>query len=429
MGPVYKISGVSMRLIEALVGKIMRTGELTIVFPGGSSRTFGQPDPSRPPVTVRFRDRKTMLHIARNPRLGIGEAYMNGGLIVDGDIYDLLDLIVYNARWEQDGAARHAIRERGKILGKLDQFNWRARSKRNVAHHYNLGNRLYELFLDRDLFYTCAFFTDPSNSIEEAQDNKKARMIAKLRLHPGQHVLELGCGWGGLAIYMAKVADVSVLGITLSEEQLAYACARAQQEGVADRVKFQLIDYRDLSEDISFDRITCSGMMEHIGPPNYETFFSKCRRLMKPDGILLLDFIGRLGKPGIADAWVAKYIFPGGYLPALSQVLKASERVKLICQDMEQWPIHYAHTCRRWLERARENRAEIVELYDERFFRMWEFYLAGSITTFENGGSTNYQLQYVRDRNAVPTDRAYMLDHEKPLRAALQEQRDRRQSS
>ncbi len=398
-----------MGLMESLVSKVVRTGELTVVFPSGKRTTFGRPEAGRSPVTIHFLNNRTIRQVLRNPRLGIGEAYMDGGLVVEGDIYDFLDLVTRNARWEKGGAARKAIRRRGFLKGKLDQYNWRSRSKRNVVHHYDLGNRLYELTLDPELFYTCAFFKTDSDTIEEATQEKKARMMAKLLLRPGLRILELGCGWGGLAIHMAKVADVTVLGISLSEEQLAYARIKAEQEGVADRVTFQLIDYRDLPEDAGFDRITCSGMMEHIGPPNFGTFFQKCRNLLKQDGIMLLDFIGRMGKPGTTDPWTAKYIFPGGYNPALSEVTAASERVRMICNDIEQWPIHYAHTCRRWLERARENRAEITALYDERFFRMWEFYLAGSITAFENGGSTNYQLQYVRERNAVPNNRDYML--------------------
>ena len=410
-----------MRLMDALLRRIVKSGELTVVYPGGEQRAYGQVELGRSPVTMRFRDGRAIRRILRNPRLGIGEAYMDGGLTVDGDLHDLLDLITHNARWEKGGSARNAIRRRRKLFGRLNQVNWRARSKRNVAHHYDLGNRLYELTLDRDLFYTCGFFADPSDSIEDAQDNKKARMVAKLRLQPGHRVLELGCGWGGLAIYMAKTADVTVLGITLSEEQLAYARAKAEREGVADRVEFQLIDYRDLTEDGRFDRITCSGMMEHIGPPNYGTFFSKCRGLLSDRGVLLLDFIGRLGKRGTTDPWTTKYIFPGGYNPALSEVTAASEQMKLICNDIEQWPLHYAYTCRRWLERAREHRDEIVGLYDERFFRMWEFYLAGSITAFENGGSTNYQLQYVRERTAVPWNRDYMLEDHHSLRSQLPE--------
>ncbi len=412
-----------MGLIERLASKVIRRGELTVTFPNGQTRTFGAPEPGGRKATVRVRDAKTLRRILRNPRLGVGEAYMDGGLTVDGDIYDFLDLVTFNARWERGGGARHAIRKRSKWKGKLDQFNWRSRSKRNVAHHYDIGNRLYELFLDRDLQYTCAYFTDPANSIEQAQDDKKAHMVAKLRLQPGQRVLDIGSGWGGLALYMHQVADVDVLGITLSQEQLVVARERAEAAGVSDRVKFVLMDYRDLPEDEKFDRVTAIGVIEHVGPPDFETFMGKIHNALNEDGIALVHFLGRLGKPGTTDPWTAKYIFPGGYNPSLSQVIKASEQVKLISADIEQLRMHYAHTCRRWLERTRANRDEIVQLYDERFFRMWEFYLAGSINAFENGGCCNYQIQYVRNRYALPTIRDYMVEAEKPLRAALAEAR------
>jgi cyclopropane-fatty-acyl-phospholipid synthase len=414
-----------MSLIQKLAHKVIRRGELTITFPSGKTRTFGAPEPGGRRAAVRIRSARALRRILRNPRLGVGEAYMDGSLTVEeGDIYDFLDLVTFNARWERGGGARHAIRKRGKLKGKLDQLNWRARSKRNVAHHYDIGNRLYELFLDRDLQYTCAYFTDPGNTIEQAQDDKKAHLVSKLRLQPGQRVLDIGSGWGGLALYMNHVADVDVLGITLSEEQLVAARERAEAAGVAHRVKFVLMDYRDLPDHERFDRITAIGVLEHVGPADFQTFFGKIHNALNEDGIALVHFLGRLGKPGTTDPWTAKYIFPGGYNPSLSQVIKASEQVKLISADIEQLRMHYAHTCRRWLERTRANRDEIVRLYDERFFRMWEFYLAGSITAFENGGCCNYQIQYVRDRYALPTIRDYMFEDEKPLRGALAERRE-----
>lgn len=412
-----------MAIVHSLIGRFVKQGELTVIYPNGETRTYGRPEPGGRKATIRIHGRRTIRRIIRNPRLGIGEAYMDGTLTVEGDVYDFLDLVIFNARWERGGSARHALNKGGKLKGKLDRLNWRARSKRNVAHHYDLGNRLYELFLDRDMQYTCAYFTDPDNELEQAQDDKKAHIVAKLRLKPGQRVLDIGSGWGGLALYMNRAADVDVLGITLSEEQLAYARRRASEAGVADRVKFALLDYRDLPENEQFDRVTAIGMLEHVGPPSFETFFAKLRRVLRPDGVALVHFLGRLGAPGVTDPWIAKYIFPGGYSPSLSEVIKASERVRLISTDIEQLRMHYGHTCRRWLQRLRSNRDEIVSLYDECFFRMWEYFLAGSITVFENGGCCNYQIQYVRDRYSLPITRDYMVEEEEPLRNALAEER------
>jgi cyclopropane-fatty-acyl-phospholipid synthase len=412
-----------MAIVERLIGRFIKQGELTVVYPNGEARTYGAPEPGGRKATIRIHDRRTIRRIIRNPRLGIGEAYMDGTLSVDGDVYDLLDLAIFNARWEDGASTRRALNQGGKLKGKLDRLNWRARSRRNAAHHYDLGNRLYELFLDSDMQYTCAYFTDPGNGLEQAEADKKAHILAKLRLEPGQRVLDIGSGWGGLALHMHKVADVDVLGITLSEEQLAYARRRADQAGVADRVKFELLDYRDLPEEEQFDRVSAIGMLEHVGPPSFETFFAKLRKVLRPDGVALVHFLGRLGAPGVTDPWIAKYIFPGGYSPSLSEVIKASERERLISADIEQLRMHYGHTCRLWLERLRSNRDEIVRLYDERFFRMWEYFLAGSITVFENGGCCNYQIQYVRDRRAVPMIRDYMVEDERPLREALAKER------
>lgn len=404
-----------MAIIDDLIGKVIKRGELTITYPSGKIRTYGAPEPGGRKVSIRISDDQTLRRIMRNPRLAMGEAYMDGRMTVDGDVYDFLDLVIFNTRWERGGSARRDINKHGWLKGKLDQLNWRSRSKRNVAHHYDLGNRLYELFLDPDMQYTCAYFTDPNNSIEEAERDKKAHILAKLCLKPGQRVLDIGSGWGGLALHMNKVADVDVLGITLSEEQLVYARRRADEAGVADRVKFELLDYRDLPEHEQFDRVTAIGVLEHIGPPHFEAFFSTLRRVLKRDGVALVHFLGRLGTPGVTDPWIAKYIFPGGYSPSLSEVITASERVRLISSDIEQLRMHYGYTCRRWLERLRSNRDEIVALYDERFFRMWEYFLAGSITVFENGGCCNYQIQYVRDRCAVPMLRDYMVEEERAL--------------
>jgi len=404
-----------MALLDKLVGKIVREGQLTLVMPDGKRRTFG-PGGGKS-VTVRLVDRRTVFAIARNPRLGLGEAYMDGRLIVeDGDILDLLELATSANPWEEAGAGRKAIGKGKKRFKSLFRRNRPTKARRNVAHHYDIGNELYRLFLDDDLQYSCAYFTDPGNSLEQAQADKKAHIAAKLDLKPGQHVLDIGCGWGGTALYLNKVAGVKVTGITLSEEQLKIARQRAQEAGVADAVKFELIDYRQVQGE--FDRIVSIGMFEHVGAAHYDEFFATCRRLLKPDGVMLLHTIAKFGKATAPDPFTDKYIFPGYHLPSLSQMSTASEGVRLITSDVETLRLHYAYTLRHWLKRTRAARAKIVAMYDERFFRMWEFYLSGGIVAFESGAMCNYQIQYVRDRRALPITRDYMVDRERELGAA-----------
>ncbi len=405
-----------MWLFDRFMSKIVREGELTVIDWDGSTKVYGTPSDRVRPITIRFTEKGAADRLARSPRLGAGEAYMEGRLTVEGDdIMGLLDLVLGNAPWERGGAARGAINKRGKkLITKLDQWNWARRSKRNVAHHYDLSDRLYDLFLDADRQYSCAYFTDPANSLEQAQSDKKAHIAAKLYLKPGLRVLDIGCGWGGMALYLNKVADVDVLGVTLSEEQLKVARQRAADAGVSDRVKFELMDYRDLTG--SFDRIVSVGMFEHVGVPQYETFFRKTRDLLTPDGVMLLHTIGRFGGPGITDAWTAKYIFPGGYNPALSQIVAASEKAKMIVSDVETLRLHYAHTLDHWYARTVAASDEIVRLYDERFLRMWKFYLAGAAGGFRYGGICNYQVQYIRQRSALPITRDYMAEREGALR-------------
>jgi cyclopropane-fatty-acyl-phospholipid synthase len=399
-----------MALIEKLVGKIIREGRLVLLMPGGQKLEFG---PGGKTVTVRLADRKTVLAIARNPRLGLGEAYMDGRMTIeDGTILDLMELATAANPWEDGSAGRKAI---GKGKSRFLKKIWRAknvakRARKNVAHHYDIGNELYRLFLDDDLQYSCAYFTDPGNSLEQAQLDKKAHIAAKLALEPGCHVLDIGCGWGGTALYLNRVAGVRVTGVTLSEEQLKIARERADAAGVSDQVKFELIDYRHV--DGQFDRIVSIGMFEHVGAAHYDEFFAKCRELLKPDGVMLLHTIGKLGKATTPDPFTDKYIFPGYHLPSISQMAAASEKVKLITTDIETLRLHYAYTLRHWLERTRAAKAEIVKLYDERFFRMWEFYLSGGVVAFDSGSMCNYQLQYVRDRRALPITRDYMADAE-----------------
>ena len=408
-----------MGITEGLLSRVVKRGRLTIRYADGRERTFGSPDPEFEDVVVRFADRGVSGAIARDLRLGAAEAFMDGRLLIEqGDILSLLTLMRGNAPWSRSkdlripNPLRRAI---SQTSAKLSRLNWESRSRRNVAHHYDLGNDFYRLFLDEDLQYSCAYFSEAGNSLEQAQLDKKAHIAAKLALQPGQRVLDIGCGWGGMALYLNRVADVDVLGITLSEEQLKVARERAEAAGVADRVKFELVDYRKLTGQ--FDRIVSVGMFEHVGPPHYREFFRICHNLLTEDGVMLLHTIGRFGGPGTTDAFVRKYIFPGGYIPALSEIVSASEKNKLIIGDIETLRLHYGLTGRHWYQRSVENRDKIIAMYDERFYRMWLFYLAGVIVTFQHGGMGNYQIQYLRNRHTVPITRDYLGQAEERYRS------------
>jgi cyclopropane-fatty-acyl-phospholipid synthase len=411
-----------MWLLDRMLSRFVRRGKFVIVDADGSRHEYGDGAPGEPSVRIRLTDRKVANFIAGHPRLGGAEAFMDGRLVIEeGDIATMIDLVRGNGTWEKGGrslAQPNPIRRAfGTTRMRLDRLNWAAKSKRNVAHHYDLGDRLYDLFLDADRQYSCAYFTDPGNSLEQAQADKKAHIAAKLNLKPGQRVLDIGCGWGGMALYLHRVADVDVLGITLSEEQLKTARRRAEEAGVADRVKFELIDYRDVTG--VFDRIVSVGMFEHVGPPHYRAFFAKCRSLLAEDGVMLLHTIGRMGGPGVTDAFTAKYIFPGGYNPALSEIVAASERVKLIASDVETLRVHYAHTIQHWYDRTVAAKEQIVAMYDERFYRMWTLYLAGAMAAFRHGGMCNYQIQYIRRRDALPITRDYIAAAEAELRETV----------
>lgn len=404
-----------MWLFNKFMGRLFKRGELTIKYANGEVRTYGTPDPVLKPVTVRFTDAGAPNFVARNPNLHAAEAFLDERMVIErGDIRDLLDLIRLNGPWE-GGKGSHL---RGTWLNHLRNLtksrmtkrNFERQSKKNVAHHYDLSDRLYDLFLDADRQYSCAYFTDPANSLEQAQLDKKAHIAAKLHLKPGLRVLDIGCGWGGMALYLNRVADVDVLGITLSENQLEVARSRAREAGVTDRVKFELIDYRAVTG--SFDRIVSVGMFEHVGTPHYDAYFGKCRALLAEDGVMLLHTIGRLGEPGRTDAFTLKYIFPGGYNPALSEIIAASEKSRMIASDVETLRLHYAHTLNLWYDRTVAARDALVELYDERFFRLWTFYLAGARAAFIHGNLCNYQIQYIRNRRTLPITRDYMREEE-----------------
>jgi len=368
------------------------------------------------PVTVRLADRMTPLRIARDPAVGTAEAYMDGRLVVEeGEILDLVLLIRRNRRWEDRSGPGKFLRKGSRLARPIAHLNWRRAARRNVAHHYDIGNDFYRLWMEADMQYSCGYFTDPGNSLEQAQLDKKAHLACKLHLKPGQRVLDIGCGWGGLALYLNRVADVDVLGVTLSTEQVKLARERAEAAGVADRVRFEHMDYRDVTG--TFDRIVSVGMFEHVGPPFYRAFFRKCRELLAPDGVMLLHTMGRMGKPGTTDKFIQKYIWPGGYIPALSEIVSASEPARLIMADCEALRLHYPPTVLHWYERFKACREEVVARYDERFYRLWLFYLAAGLSMFSDGGMTVYQLQYLRRRDAAPMTRDYMFEGERALHA------------
>lgn len=416
-----------MTILGRYLKEVVEKGSIKITHPDGSSEIAGHAVAGYPDVVIRLADRGVARQIMLDPRLGAAEAFMDGRLIIEqGDIMELIQLLRANRPFERGGELKEPgllMKLRDHAAASLDRFNFRSRAQRNVAHHYDIGNDLYELFLDEDLQYSCAYWDferhGPDLTLEQAQADKKAHIAAKLDLKVGQRVLDIGCGWGGMALYLHRKTGVEVLGITLSEEQLKKARERAEEEGVADKVKFELVDYRDLArrEAGSFDRIVSVGMFEHVGTPMFRTFFRCCANLMTDDGVMLLHTIGRMGGPGLTDAFTRKYIFPGGYIPALSETLEASEHYRLIPTDIETLRLHYAFTLREWYRRTVQNRDNIIALYDERFYRMWIFYLAGATAAFENGGMCNYQIQFSRSRRTVPLTRNYIGETEKNMTA------------
>lgn len=404
-----------MSFISKLVSPLIKSGRLNVIMPNGKQERLG-PGGGRE-ITVRLTDGAAVRALVRNPRLALGELYMDERLIIEnGTMLDLLEVVVGSNPWEDGGKRGKTALSKGwwNDAKALFRRNKPAASRRNVAHHYDLDDRLYDLFLDSNRQYSCAYFTDPNNGLEQAQLDKLAHIASKLDLKPGQRVLDIGCGWGGMALYLNRVADVEVLGVTLSTEQLAYARAWAQREGVADKVKFELIDYRAVEG--RFDRIVSVGMFEHVGAAHYDEFYETCYRLLAEDGVMLLHTIGKLGGAGSPDPFTDKWIFPGYHLPALSQMQSSSEKVRMIVADTETLRLHYAYTLRHWLNRCFAAREEIERIYDARFFRMWEFYLAGGIVMFETGAACNYQVQYVRERHALPITRDYMLETERRYR-------------
>jgi cyclopropane-fatty-acyl-phospholipid synthase len=398
-------------LLAKVLGKILQVGSLELIDPKGVGHRLEGRRPGKH-VVVRIHDWRTARRLVTNAKLALGESYMDGTVTVEnGDIYDFLDLLGHSIEaFEQHPLNKLASRA-GFLLRSLRQYNPVGRAQQNVAHHYDLSGALYDLFLDADRQYSCAYFRSPEDTLEQAQEQKKKHIAAKLLIEPGHKVLDIGCGWGGMALYLARATGADVTGVTLSVEQQKVAQERAEQEGLSGRVRFALRDYRE--ESGKYDRIVSVGMFEHVGARHYDEFFGKVSNLLTDDGVMLLHAIGRMEPPGGTNVWLRKYIFPGGYSPAMSEVLSAIERSGLWVTDCEILRLHYAMTLHEWRKRFLTNRERIKALYDERFCRMWEFYLAACEMSFRRMRQFVFQLQITRHEQAVPLTRDYMYEIER----------------
>lgn len=405
--------------LQNTFGRIIKTGNFAVIDPNGKLHKFG--DGTGKPLAIKIHDRATVLRLLCDPDLYFGEAYMDGTLTIErGSLIEVLALIGQNlSRFQLDPVAAPACirlpNTMRKAMRRLTQYNPTGRARSNVAHHYDLSGELYDLFLDRDRQYSCAYFENDTASLADAQKAKKRHLAAKLQIRPGMKVLDIGSGWGGLALYLAEICGADVTGVTLSQEQYKLSLARASQRGVAEYVRFLLQDYRDL--DCKFDRIVSVGMFEHVGIGHYGEFFDQVFSLLKQDGIVCLHSIGRADGPGVTSKWINKYIFPGGYIPALSEVLPAIERSGLYVTDVEILRLHYAKTLQEWRHRFADHTAQAKRLYDERFCRMWEFYLAVSEIGFRHQNLNNFQIQMVKDQAVLPLTRDYIWQEEERLRA------------
>ncbi len=398
-------------MLAPFLKTLIKTGRLTVQVPGSAPMVFGEDNP--PPsldIEITLKNQSTVLWLGMNPDLNLGEAYMNEDLVVTrGDLWGLMELVGRNMPNRPPLSALNSWLKRQREAGLTRNSAKTARS--NVAHHYDLSETLYRTFLDTDMQYSCAYFADPGMTLEDAQLAKKLHLISKLDLKPGQSVLDIGCGWGGLALEIARRADVKVLGITLSQEQLAVAQRRAREAGLDNRVSFQLIDYRELQGH--FDRVISVGMFEHVGPPQYQTYFATIKRLLAEDGVAVVHTIGHEGLGGGgSNAWLDKYIFPGGYIPSLTQITGAVEQSQMWITDVEILRRHYAETLRHWRLRFMAARDDVAKLYDERFCRMWEFYLAFCEMGFRYMSLVVVQVQLTQKIDALPITRDYMHDEE-----------------
>lgn len=404
-------------ILDRMVKSLLAEGTLHLTMPDGTKRSYGSGSPE---VGVRIKDPGLPRRIIQNAELGVGEGYMEGGLeIDDDDLHGFLELVMRNmgagrSHWSIDLAEGLAMLKR-----RIAQYNPVGKAKANVAHHYDLSGELYDLFLDKDRQYSCAYFENDDDTLDQAQEQKKHHIAKKLLIEPGMRVLDIGCGWGGLGLTLARDYGAEVVGVTLSEEQIKIARERAKAEGLEDKVDFRLMDYRDVEGE--FDRVVSVGMFEHVGVPHYREYFSHVRARLKDDGIALIHTIGRVTPPTASSPWTVKYIFPGGYVPAMSEAMSAIEKERLCTDDVEVWRLHYAKTLRHWFNRFTARKDEAIALYDERFYRMWKFYLASAEMSFRQAGLVVFHFQLSRDQAAVPLTRDYLYsspEEAEDLRAA-----------
>jgi cyclopropane-fatty-acyl-phospholipid synthase len=400
--------------LSHMLKSLVRVGTLTIIDAGGRAHVFaGAPGPV---VTVRFADPALPYTLFLNPEMRVGEAYMDGRLTFENStLRDCLALYSVNRSSLASYPLQRVVRAVRRALRRFQQANPIRRAQQNVRHHYDLGNDFYALFLDAGMQYSCAYFTSDNDSLEQAQQNKMRLIASKLQLRPGLRILDIGSGWGNLALYLASIENVEVTGVTLSTEQHALSNEKARQAGLADRVRFELRDYREVAD--RFDRIVSVGMFEHVGVPHYGEFFDKVKSLLADDGVMLLHSIGHMRPPGASSPWFRRYIFPGAYGPALSEVFAATERTGLWVTDVEILRLHYAKTLREWGRRFQANRAKVAAMYDERFCRMWEFYLTSAEMMFETGHQQVFQMQITRKLDAAPIVRDYITDLQRRYRA------------
>ena len=400
-----------LKIINIMLFNVLKKlnfdGTLEIIDSNNNLYKFGS---SNPHVRIKLKNKSIERKLFLNPNLYLGEAYMDEELVFEkGTIEEFINLIT---KCYDDFVSNNKFYEFYELISSifmpLQQINQLVNSKKNVAHHYDINENLYKLFLDKDMQYSCAYFHNPNISLEQAQKDKKQHIINKLQINKDMNVLDIGCGWGGMAIEIAKSTGAKVKGITLSKNQFETASKRAQKEGLNDKVSFALQDYRN--ENSTYDRIVSVGMFEHVGVKYFKTYLKKVNDILKDNGVFLLHTIGQRGKPTATSPWIRKYIFPGGYIPSLSEIMKETQKLNINVTDIEILRLHYAHTLSHWYKNVIENKDKIIKMFDERFFRMWEFYLLASKYSFVNMGNVVFQIQIAKNINNLPLTRNYIYN-------------------